>query len=443
MTTPRWSERALTVSEVTRRLQSAVEPSFRGIEVRGEVVGVRTTAAGHTYFTLKDASAQMPCVFWRTALARHPGRVADGMQVVARGDLQIYPAHGRYQLVVQRLAEIGLGDLLARLEELKQRLFAEGLFEAAKKRALPLVPRRVGLVTAATGAALSDFVVTARRRMPTTIVLCACRVQGDMAARSIAGAIRVLARRPAIDVIVVARGGGAALDLIAFSDERVVRAIADCPVPVVSAVGHEIDTTLADLAADRRAATPTAAAELVVPSRAELLAELRRRDERLMRATERRLAERRQELDERVVRLARALDVRLERARRAVATRRERLAAQHPRTRLAGLGARHERSHARLEAAMRKLLAGLGQRAAMATERLALLSPLASLDRGWALVRRQSGSVVRQVTEVAAGEEVSILMRDGTLIARIVDVAPASSPASDQPLRTHPLREEP
>jgi exodeoxyribonuclease VII large subunit len=426
MVTPRWSERALTVSEVTRRLQGAIEPSFRGIEVRGEIVGARATAAGHTYFTLRDASAQMPCVFWRTALARHPGRVDDGMQVVARGDLQVYPAHGRYQLVVQRLSDIGLGDMLARLEELKRKLHAEGLFDAAKRRALPLVPRRVGLVTAATGAALSDFVVTARRRFPAAIVLCACRVQGEHAASSIAGAIRVLARRPEVDVIVVARGGGGALDLVAFSDERVVRAIAARPVPVVSAVGHEIDTTLADLAADRRAATPTAAAELVVPSRAELSRELERVRERLGGAAERRLAERRQDLDERAARMQRALGARVERARRWVATRRERLLAQHPRTRLAALEMRHAKARARLEAAMRELVGRLAQRAAMAGERLTLLSPLASLDRGWALVRRQSGPVVRQVTEVSAGEEVSIVMRDGTLVARVVSVVPAT-----------------
>lgn len=435
MANPRWSERALTVSEVTRRLQGVIEPGFRNIEVRGEVVGARPTGAGHIYFTLKDASAQMPCVFWRTALARHPGRVEDGMQVVLLGDLQVYAAHGRYQLVVQRLADIGLGDLLARLEELKRKLHAEGLFEVARKRPLPFLPRRVGLVTAATGAALHDFVVTARRRYPLPIVLCACRVQGDLAAASIAGAIRVLARRPGIDVIVVARGGGSALDLLAFSDERVVRAIAACPVPVVSAVGHEIDTTLADLAADRRAATPTAAAELVVPHQNDLLREVARKQARLSTAAERLFAERRQDLDERLLRLQNALMKRLARAKRALGAQRDRLAAQHPRTRLMALKVRQMKGEARLREAARAYLTRRKQRARIQAERLRLLSPVASLDRGWALVRRQSGSVVRQVTEVAANEEVSILMRDGTLGARIVSIAPTGATQSGQQKR--------
>lgn len=433
MASPRWSEQVLTVSEVTRRLQAAVEPAFRNVEVRGEVVGRKATAAGHVYFSLKDASAQMACVFWRTALARHPGRVEDGMQVVVRGDLQVYAAHGRYQLVVQRLAEIGLGDLLAQLEELKRRLFAEGLFDPDKKRRPPLLPRRVGLVTAATGAALHDFVVTARRRFPAPVVLCACRVQGDQAARSIAGAIRVLARQPGIDVVVVARGGGSALDLLAFSDERVVRAIAACPVPVVSAIGHEIDTTLADLAADRRAATPTAAAELVLPNRRELLAGLERQRERLAAAAERTFAERRQDLDERVARLQRALRRRLEVARRRVEGQRDRLAAQHPRTRLARLTLTQNRSETRLREAARAYLSRRRQRAQLQAERLALLSPVASLDRGWALVRRSNGSVVRRATEVAVGEELAILMHDGVLAARVDRVEPADIPREEPP----------
>ncbi len=419
MASPRWSEHAPTVSEVTRRLQGVVEPGFRNIDVRGEVVGAKPTAAGHIYFTLKDASAQMPCVFWRTALARHPGRVEDGMQVVVSGDLQVYAAHGRYQLVVQRLADIGLGDMLARLEELKRKLHAEGLFEASRKRSLPLVPRRVGLVTAATGAALHDFVVTARRRAPVPIVLCACRVQGDLAASSIAGAIKVLARRPGIDVIVVTRGGGSALDLIAFSDERVVRAIAGCPVPVVSAVGHEVDTTLADLAADRRAATPTAAAELVIPDRRRLAAELAQHERRLMAAAERRIGERRQDLDVALARMQQALQRRLERARRSVANQRERLHTLHPQRRLMVSKVRLGKAESRLQEAIRGFISRRRQRVGMQSQRFRLLSPLASLDRGWALVRSKSGSIVRQVTDVAAGDELTILMRDGTLAVQV------------------------
>ena len=424
MANPRWSDITLTVSEVTRRLQDLIEPSFRGLEVRGEIVSARPTGAGHVYFTLKDAGAQLPCVFWRTALLRHPGRIEDGMQVVARGDLQLYAPHGRYQLIVQRLADIGFGELLARLEELKRKLQAEGLFEVARKRLLPFLPRRIGLITAATGAALHDFVVTAWRRYPVPIVLGACRVQGDLAAVSIVGAIRALSKQSEIDVIVLARGGGSTLDLLAFSDERVVRAIAACAVPVVSAVGHEIDTTLADLVADRRVATPTAAAELVVPRRDELARDVERGAAMLAANAERLIAERRQHLDELKSRVERALARRLEQASRRLSTLRERLQTHHPRARLMGLKVRQLTAAAGLREAARGFVTRRRETGRVQAERLRLLSPLASLDRGWALVRRQSGSVVRQVADVALGEEVSILMRDGSLAARIVRIAP-------------------
>lgn len=429
---PRWTERALTVSELTRRVQATLEPAFQRVEVRGEVVGARPTSAGHLYFTLKDASSQLPCVFWRTSLARHPGKIEDGMKVVVAGDLQVYPAHGRYQLVAQRLVDIGMGELLAKLEALKAKLAAEGLFDPAKRRPLPLFPRRIGLVTAATGAALHDFVVTAHARFPVPIVLAACRVQGDLAAASIAGAIRVLARRPEIDVIVVGRGGGAMLDLLPFSDERVVRAIAASPVPIVSAVGHEIDTTLADLAADRRAATPTAAAELVVPRMSELVRALELQRAALAAATERLVAERRQDLDALDDRGRAAVQGRIERARRRLRTLSERLSRLHPQTRLGVMRVRWSRAETRLIDLVRRRLAAQRSALDLRLERLRLLSPLASLERGWALVRTDAGTLVRDAAEVQVGQALTVLVKGGSLEVVVTKATPVRDTPDDR-----------
>ncbi|PIE19994.1 MAG: exodeoxyribonuclease VII large subunit [Proteobacteria bacterium] len=261
---------ALTVSQLTFRLKDTLEPRFSNLRVQGEVLSARAVSSGHLYFTLKDERAQLPCVVWRSTLQRLPLRVRDGMQVVATGDVQIYPPHGRYQLVIRRLAELGLGDLLARREALRRRLHAEGLFDPARKRPLPLLPRRIGVVTAATGAAIRDILATILRRYPAQVVLYPCRVQGPGAAASIARGVQVLAAHPGVDVLIIGRGGGSLEDLWAFEEEPVVRAVAACPIPVVSAVGHEIDRPLSDDAADVRAATPTAAGALVVPALADL-----------------------------------------------------------------------------------------------------------------------------------------------------------------------------
>lgn len=420
---PRWTERAQTVTELTLRLQRDLEPRYRRIEVRGEVTGRRQIASGHIYFTLRDEGAQLACVIWRTTLMRLPATLEDGQKVVVMGDIQLHPPQGRYQLIVSRVADIGLGDELLRLEELKRRLFAEGLFAPERRRPLPRFPRRVGVVTALTGAALHDFVVAARARFPADIVLCTCRVQGELAVRSIVGALRVVSRWPGVEVVVLTRGGGSAIDLMPFSDEKVVRQVASCPVPVVSAVGHEVDTTLCDLAADQRAMTPTAAASLVLPDRSELISRLDHLHSRLAIALERRLAEAAQRLDDASTRGLDAIERRLSGQHRRLSALQSRLQATHPRARLHALRTRHLTARARLDRLRDRLLTMAMRRLAVSTERLRLLSPLASLDRGWALVRRGDGSLVRSAAEVAAGTPIEITVRDGTIRAT---VAPGS-----------------
>ena len=225
----------ISVAELTQRLKTAIEERFGSVRVEGEMLSVRRVSSGHLYFTLKDQGAQLPAVMWRSTASRCPVALRDGLRVVASGDVQVYPPHGRYQLVVHRVVEAGVGALLAELEALKARLHAEGLFDPHRKRPLPLLPRRVGVVTAATGAALRDIVRAVLARYPARILLAPAKVQGEGAAASIVSALEGLGRHAEVDVIVVGRGGGSVEDLWAFNEEAVVRAVAACPTPVVCA----------------------------------------------------------------------------------------------------------------------------------------------------------------------------------------------------------------
>ncbi len=433
---PRWSENTLTVTEFTQKLQRDLEPRYRRVEVKGEVSSARAIAAGHVYFTLRDEGAQLPCVIWRMTLSRLATRITDGQKVVVTGELTLYPPQGRYQLVVNRIVDVGLGDELMKLEELKRRLHAEGLFDPTKKRPLPAFPSRIGLVTALTGAALHDFVVTARRRFPCDIVLCACRVQGELAPRSIVGALRVVSRWPGVELVVLTRGGGSAIDLLAFSDERVVRQIASSPVPVVSAVGHEIDVTLSDFVADVRAMTPTAAAERVLPSRAELGRRLDTLRQTLLHHIERRLGDARQRLEYTTERGAEHAQRRLDQAHRRLSAVRDRLGRSHPKERLFAMRTRQVAVATRLDRVRERLLSRVGDRLALANERLRLLSPQASLDRGWALVRREGDHLVRGLADAAPGDRISIALSDGVILATVDSLAPRPPVGNTDPRTT-------
>ena len=273
-------ERMLSVSQLTRRIRDVVESGFRNVWVEGEISNCRRQASGHTYFTLKDATAQLACVLFKGNAATVRSPLTDGAAVQLMGDLSVYEARGQYQLIVRRVQHAGAGSLQARFEALKRRLAEEGLFDSERKRPIPAIPRTVAIVTSPTGAAIQDMLNVLTRRAPWLHILIApVRVQGQGAAEEIAAALRLLGSAsgrslPRIDTIVAARGGGSIEDLWAFNEEVVARAIHASPVPVISAVGHEIDFTIADFVADLRAPTPSAAAELLAPDRAELLAGL-------------------------------------------------------------------------------------------------------------------------------------------------------------------------
>jgi exodeoxyribonuclease VII large subunit len=256
--------RVQTVTEFTRRVKELLEGGLPACWVRGEVSNLRAQSSGHVYFSLKDAGAQLACVLFRGDAARQSVHLRDGQQVLAYGQAGVYEARGQYQLVVRALVEHGVGHLQQEFEQMKQRLAAEGLFEPARKRPIPTMPRTVGFVTSPTGAAVQDFIrILQRRGWRGRLVVLPARVQGDGAATEMAELLRSAGGLGIFDLLVIGRGGGSLEDLWAFNEETLVRAVAACPVPVISAVGHEIDFTLCDFAADARAETPSGAAELI------------------------------------------------------------------------------------------------------------------------------------------------------------------------------------
>ena len=434
--------RVLTVAELARRIQHALEGGLDGVWVVGEISNFRAAPSGHYYFTLKDEEAQLAAVLFRSAAARIRFRPSDGLEVVAGGRVRLYEARGTLQLYVESLEPRGLGALRLQLQQLRDKLAAEGLLAAERKRPLPYLPRCVGVVTALGGAAIHDILTMLRARFPNLrVIVRPVRVQGLGAEREIAAGIHEICAVPEVEVLIVGRGGGSVEDLWAFNDESVARAIAGCRVPVVSAVGHEIDVTIADLVADARAPTPTAAAELVVPLERELVAKLEEHRRALERALERHL-----EKGYRIVRSlrarlrdprgairsagARTIEIRLRllrAARRALAGSREsvigfeqRLLFSSPARRVAGDRARIEEAVPRLSASMRHRAAIARERLARLAASLSSLSPLGVLERGYAVVWKTAGATpLRAASEVQPGEELRIRLARGGLRARV------------------------
>ena len=438
---PRTSRRPMSVFAVTRALKEVIEGAFDTMSVEGEVFSARKASSGHLYFTLKDSRAQLPCVMWRSSVAMLSEPLVDGMKVIATGAINLYEPHGRYQMVVRRVEPSGLGRLLVKLEALRKALMSEGLFAPERKKSLPFLPRKVGVVTAATGAAIRDIVETIHNRYPMHIVLHPTAVQGPAAVEGIVRGIRALDRMKDVDVIIVGRGGGSLQDLWAFNEEAVVRAVAECETPVVSAVGHEVDTLLSDYAADYRAATPTAAGEAVVPSIRDLKHTIGIHQDRLrqglglcvsrqrlrLEAIRRRLgdpkrmvAERQQAVDELSLRLEMCIQDALARARERRGVMGARLHNLHPAARVAvgrqrwdALRGRLERSiQARLVAAKRDLQTSRGA--------LEHLSPVGSLERGYAIVRAGNGAVVTDSTDAKSGDSLQIILHRGAIDATVV-----------------------
>jgi exodeoxyribonuclease VII large subunit len=436
----------LSVHELVSRLKGLVEERFDFVWVEGEVSGLRQPGSGHLYFSLKDDQAMLRAVMFRhqAALLRFP--LEEGQRVLCQGRVSIYAPRGDLQLVVEVVEPRGAGELAVAFERLKRRLAAEGLFDPERKLPLPELVTRVALVTSPTGAAVRDFIRVARRRYPgLEIKVYPVAVQGEAAPGQMIQALEELARWGWPQVIVLTRGGGSPEDLWAFNDEALARAIAACPLPVVSAVGHEIDLTISDLVADLRAPTPSAAAELLTASQAELarrlaslwgrlrgvgprlLARRRERLAALRRALgdpRRRLADRRLRVDDLLMRAAQALRAGLHRRARAVGACRERLLAARPDHRLVRLQARRQALVQRLAAAGKELVGARRARLERAQARLRALGPQAVLARGYALVSDARGRLVRRAEQVRPGQSIRVRLAVGRLGARVEEVEP-------------------
>lgn len=367
-------EAAVSIASLTETAKALVEGSLAPLWIRGEVSDLKRHRNGHWYFCLRDAMSQIRCVVWSRDQRGILASPDEGMEVVAYGQLTVYPARGDLHFTVRKLEAHGDGLWRKALEETRVKLERDGLLALERKRRLPFAPRRIAVVTSPDGAAIRDVIAVIRRRSPgVSIFVCAAKVQGEGAPEEICAAIARVARWGDAEVLIVGRGGGAREDLWAFNDERVARAIAASPIPVISAVGHEIDIALADLVADHRAATPSAAAEAAVPVREELLAQLRLRRDAMHEALERRLADARYTLQSTARASARATARHAERRRATLAT---------------------------------------------AAGRLEALSPLATLARGYAVARDEAGHTLSSVSQFEHGQTFMLTVRDGTVRAR-------------------------
>jgi exodeoxyribonuclease VII large subunit len=440
----------LSVADLTRRLRNAVEAATGRDWVEGELVSLKRAQSGHVYFSLKDAreDACIECVMYRLAAQRARRHLFDGARVQAFGRATLWAPRGRLQFVVQDLRAVGLGSLLEQLEQLKQKLYAEGLFAPERKRRLPVAPRVIGIVTSAHGAAVHDIRTVAFRRGPVILVLSSAIVQGELAAASLIAALERIDRDPRVEVVIIGRGGGSNEDLMAFNDERVVRRIARMRVPTVSAIGHEIDTTLTDLVVDVRAATPSQAAELVVADQQQRRADLIALVRRLIRVARSRLLEdqaaihglasrlgdprfvlsqRQQELDELTTRAERALRRRLGAAGVQARGLSRRLLGRHPRLVIANSRTTLSPLAARLRSIIQLRLQGAANRLEADRARLGSLSPFSVLARGYAIAMTEQGRVITHSDAVTTGERVQVRLHRGTLWTNVLGAEPAGA----------------
>ena len=422
-------QRILTVSALTALVRDRLEKDFSDLWVEGEVSNLRTPSSGHLYFTLKDAASQIRVVLFRAGALRLRFALKEGLQLVVRGRMTVYEPRGEYQLILDYLEPKGVGALQLAFEQLKDKLAREGLFDPARKRPLPFLPRRVGIVTSLSGAAIRDMLVVLRRRCPILgVVVAPVPVQGEGAAPEIASAIRRLSASGLVDVMIVGRGGGSLEDLWCFNDEAVVRAIAASKVPVVSAVGHEIDVTLSDFAADHRAPTPSAAAEAVAPVLSELVGALEDGWERMARAVKGRLLERAaQRVDEATARITHVIQALLSTFQRQVSEHRRGLQAVGPVERVRTASVLLPQLTKRVGQSMAVLLAVKRQALRATGAALDSLSPLAVLARGYSIVQRApDGTVVKRARDVSVGDQVSAKLAEGRLLCDVRKILPDS-----------------
>ncbi|MDM5148463.1 exodeoxyribonuclease VII large subunit [Aeromonas salmonicida] len=435
-----------TVTRLNSAVRMILEQDLGLVWLTGELSNLAMPSSGHWYFSLKDLGAQVRCAMFKGNNRRVAFRPQDGMQVLVQARVSLYEPRGDYQLIIESMQPAGDGVLALRFEELKRRLGAEGLFDEGRKRPLPREPRAVGLVTSATGAALHDMLTVLKRRAPDLpVFIYPTQVQGSAAISQIVAAIALANRRAEVDVLIVGRGGGSLEDLWCFNEEVVARAIANSAIPVISAVGHEVDVTISDFAADLRAPTPSAAAELVAPdqsARAQRLAHLWQRLVQAMNRHQtaarhgfvllqkrldhqdpkRRLEQQSQRLDELSARLQQLLNQRLHQGERRLANLELRLQANSPERLLAAGKRRHQLAQERLHALIAKRQDQASHRLAMLTARLDGVSPLATLGRGYSITRTQSGDVINRAAQVNAGQTLVTTLAEGHLQVRVEEV---------------------
>lgn len=437
-----------SVASLTGEIQRLLSRNFDSIKVAGEISGWKVWTSGHAYFTLKDQHAQIRCVLFRNNLRYLRFKPQDGAAVIARGNVEVRAERGEYQFIVSGLEPQGLGRLFELFEQLKNRLRLEGLFDESIKRPLPTYPLRIGIVTSPKGAVIRDMLSVLRRRWPGLhIRLYPTPVQGSGAVDGIVAGLRWFSDWGWPDVVIVGRGGGSLEDLWSFNDERVARAIASCGVPVISAVGHETDFTIADFAADLRAPTPSAAAELVVPQRAEVLLRIERARQCGLRAVHFRISQLARRLEQRgIERSRRLLDLRINRAQqrsdeldyaartclmRILNLRAQRLRLLETRLRARDLRVRMAQAGERLRAATRSIYDAVGRRLNQArrehgplASQLEALSPLRVLERGYSIVQTEDGRIVKCASDAPPGTSIVVRMHEGRLAAEVRESRP-------------------
>lgn len=443
--------RIWAVCDFVAQVRDLVEQEFGDIWIEGEISNFRPASSGHLYFTLKDADAQLPIVLFRRQAMLLRFRPEDGLHVLVRGRVSVYEQRGQLQLVAETMEPVGTGSLQLAFEQLKQRLKAEGLFDAGRKKPLPLFPHSVGIVTSPAGAVIRDFLnIVARRHSGLNVLLYPVSVQGDSAPAEIEAALATLNASQLVDVVVLARGGGSLEDLAAFNSERVARAIACSRLPVVSAVGHETDFTIADFAADLRAPTPSAAAELITEAQHKLAEHLAAQSHRLERAARFQLLQARQRLmrvpvsraESRITAILHRFGQRLDdhtqrldaavaalvRVRHALAADSAAAVLRHdPRQRLARARGDLAQISSRLHRCLERRIESSAAQLASTDARLQSLSPLAVLDRGYALILGAGGELIRSAKQVVPGHRVTARLADGSFVSRIETIEASSA----------------
>ncbi|MCE9846815.1 exodeoxyribonuclease VII large subunit [Aeromonas allosaccharophila] len=441
-------QQVFTVTRLNSAVRMILEQDLGLVWLTGELSNLAMPSSGHWYFSLKDLGAQVRCAMFKGNNRRVTFRPQDGMQVLVQARVSLYEPRGDYQLIIESMQPAGDGVLALRFEELKRRLGAEGLFDESRKRPLPREPRAVGLITSATGAALHDMLTVLKRRAPDLpVFIYPTQVQGSAAISQIVAAIAKANQRAEVDVLIVGRGGGSLEDLWCFNEEAVARAIAHSAIPVISAVGHEVDVTISDFAADLRAPTPSAAAELVAPdqsARAQRLVHLKQRLLQAMNRQQtaarydfillqkrldhqdpkRRLEQQSQRLDELSTRLQQLLRQRLHQGERRLANLELRLQGKSPERLLAAGKRRHQLAEERLYALIAKRQDLASHRLAMLTARLDGVSPLATLGRGYSITRTPRGEVISHADQVSSGDQLITTLAQGSLQVRVEGVKP-------------------